>query len=66
MRFKGLGEMNHDQLSQTAMHPHTRSIVQISVEDASVADETFTRLMGRDTEYKRALVFEHEIGDDED
>lgn len=66
MRFKGLGEMNHDQLSQTAMHPHTRSIVQISVEDESVADETFTRLMGRDTEYKRALVFEHEIGDDED
>ena len=51
-RFKGLGEMNYDQLGATCITPDTRRLVQIEVEDSSVADSAITSLMGRDASAK--------------
>jgi DNA gyrase subunit B len=55
-RFKGLGEMDWQELGVTTMAPATRSLLQVSVEDAAIADDTFSRLMGDDVESRRVFI----------
>jgi DNA gyrase subunit B len=55
-RFKGLGEMDWQELGETTMAPATRSLLQVSVEDAAIADDTFSRLMGDDVESRRVFI----------
>jgi DNA gyrase subunit B len=59
LRFKGLGEMDWEELKVTTMDRATRNLLQVSVDDAAIADDIFSKLMGDDAETRRHFIQEN-------